>query len=125
MATPGPSDQKPPVFTSAKELGFAGSPRGSELLRDRVEVIIASFNTAMEESQERTERLKQVVMKEAQVMVAMYEEAEAKRMEGLSKKMTELIEGVGSNLEEVGRQEEELQRFTASMALFAKDIPLD
>ena len=112
------------MFASADELGFAGSPRGSEVLRDRVEGIIASFNAAMEESRGRMERLKKVVMEEATLMVSKYEEAEAKRMEDLGKRMNELIEGVGPNLEEIGEQEEELQRFSASMALFVKDLPL-
>ena len=94
------------------------------MLRARVEEVITGFNTAMEQSQERTERLRQVVMKEADMLVAKYEEAEARRQEALSEAMNKLLASLGTDLEELGQREEELKKFSSGLALFIKDLPM-
>ena len=53
-----PGDYKSSLF-SAGDLSFCQSPSGSEVLRARVEEVITGFNTAMEESQLRPQRLRQ------------------------------------------------------------------
>ena len=64
-----------------------------------VEEVITGFNTAMEQSQQRTEKLRQVVMKEADMLVAKYEEAEARRQEALSEGMNKLLASLGTDLD--------------------------
>ena len=118
-----PGDFKSSLFSQG-DLSFYQSPSGSEVLRARVEEVITSFNTAMEQSQLRTQRLRQVVMKEAEVLVAKYEKAEARRQEALSEGMNELLGSLGTDLEELGQQEEELNKFSSGIALFVKDLPM-
>ena len=109
---------------SAGDLSFCQSPSGSEVLRARVEEVISGFNTAMEQSQLRTQRLREVVMKEAEVLVTKYEEAEAKRQEELSDGMNKLLGSLGTDLEELRQQEEELSKFSSGLSLFVKDLPM-
>ena len=109
---------------SKSSLSFCQSPSGSDVLRARVEEVISGFNTAMEQSQLRTQKLRQVVMKEADVLVAQYEKAEARRQEALSEGMNKLLASLGTNLEELGQQEEELKKFSSGIALFVKDLPM-
>ena len=118
-----PGDYKSSLF-SAGDLSFCQSPSGSEVLRARVEEVIAGFNTAMEQSQLRTQRLREKVMKEAEVLVAKYEEAEARRQEELSEGMNKLLASLGTDLEELGQQEEELRKFSSGLSLFVKDLPM-
>ena len=118
-----PGDYKSSLF-SAGDLSFCQSPSGSEVLRARVEEVIAGFNTAMEQSQLRTQRLREKVMKEAEVLVAKYEEAEARRQEALSEGMNKLLGSLGTELEELGQQEEELRKFSSGLSLFVKDLPM-
>ena len=118
-----PGDSKSSLFSQG-DLSFCQSPSGSEVLRARVEEVITSFNTAMEQSQLRTQRLRQVVMKEAEVLVAKYEKAQARRQEALSEGMNELLASLGTDLEELGQQEEELKKFSSGIALFVKDLPM-
>ena len=110
--------------SSHGDLSFCQSPSGSEVLRARVEEVIAGFNTAMEQSQLRTQRLREKVMKEAEVLVAKYEEAEARRQEALSEGMNKLLASLGTDLEELGLREEELRKFSSGLALFIKDLPM-
>ena len=74
------------------------SPSGSEVLRSRVEEVITSFNTAMEQSQQRTEKLRQVVMKEVDMLVAMYEEATTRKQEAPSEGMNKLLASLGTDM---------------------------
>ena len=116
--------EKQSSLLSQGVLSFCQSPSGSEVLRARVEGVITGFNTAIEQSQQRTEKLRQVVMKEADMLVAKYEEAESRRQEALSEKMNELQASLGTDLEELGLQEEELKKFSSGIALFVKDLPM-
>ena len=86
--------------------------------------MITEFNKAMEESGTRMEKIKMIVMKEAEAMIASLEDAEARRQEELGVKMNKLIEGLTGDLEVMGQQEEELRQFSASLAVFIKDIPM-
>ena len=86
--------------------------------------MITEFNKAMEESGTRMEKIKMIVMKEAEAMIASLEDAEARRQEELGVKMNKVIERLTGDLEAMGQQEEELRQFSASLALFIKDIPL-
>ena len=128
MEKQGHPDVSRPGLLSAgdlsRELSFCQSPSGSEVLRARVEEVIAGFNTAMEQSQLRTQKLRQVVMKEAEVLVAKYVKAEARRQEELSEGMNELVASLGTDLEELGQQEEELKKFSSGIAHFVKDLPM-
>ena len=94
------------------------------MLQTRVEQVITEFNKAMEESGTRMEKIKMIVMKEAEAMIASLEDAEARRQEELGVKMNKVIERLAGELEAMGQQEEELRQFSASLALFIKDIPL-
>ena len=116
-------DTKSSLFSQG-DLSFCQSPSGSEVLRSRVEEVITGFNTAMEQSEQRTEKLRQVVMKEADMLVAKYEEAEARRQEALSEGMNKLLASLGTDLEELGMREEELKKFSSGIALFVKDLPM-
>ena len=118
-----PGDLKSSLF-SAGDLSFCQSPSGSEVLRARVEEVIFSFNTAMEQSQLRTQRISEKVMKEAEVLVTKYEEAEARRQEELSDGMNKLLGSLGTDLEELGQQEGELSKFSSGLSLFVKDLPM-
>ena len=118
-----PGGLKSSLF-SAGDLSFCQSPSGSEVLRARVEEVISSFNIAMEQSQLRTQRLKEKVMREAEVLVTKYEEAEARRQEELSDRMNKLLGSLGTDLEELGQQEEELRKFSSGLLLFVKDLPM-
>ena len=89
-----------------------------------MEQVITEFNQVMEESGARMEKIKAIVMKEAEAMIASLEDAEARRQEELGLRMNKLIERLGGDLEAMGQQEEELRQFSASLALFIKDIPL-
>ena len=89
------------------------SPPGSEVLRTRVEQVrlfssahnhqicqvITTFNTLMEESQSSVERMRKVVMKEAEQVVARMEAAEARRQEELEEEMAKMIEGLEKDIE--------------------------
>ena len=86
--------------------------------------MITEFNKAMEESGSRMEKIKMIVMKEAEAMIASLEDAEARRQEELGVKMNKVIERLTGDLEAMGQQEEELRQFSASLALFIKDIPM-
>ena len=108
---------------SPEQLSFSGSPRGSEILKDRVEKLINAFNSIMEESQQRTEMVKQTVMREASGLVSKYEEDQAKKMEEVTEKMNALIENLSSDLEKMEIKEEELKKFSSSLGLFVKDMP--
>ena len=110
--------------SSHGDLSFCQSPSGSEVLRSRVEEVIAGFNTAMEQSQLRTQRLREVVMKEADMLIAKYEEVEARRQEELSDGMNKLLGSLGTDLEELGMWEEELKKFSSGLALFVEDLPM-
>ena len=79
---------------------------------------------AMEESGTRMEKIKMIVMKEAEAFIASLEDAEARRQEELGVRMNKLIERLTGDLEAMGQQEEELRQFSASLALFIKDIPM-
>ena len=118
-----PGGLKSSLF-SAGDLSFCQSPSGSEVLRARVEEVISGFNIAMEQSQLRTQRLKEKVMREAEVLVTKYEEAEARRQEELSDRMNKLLGSLGTDLEELGQQEEELRKFSSGLLLFVKDLPM-
>ena len=98
--------------------------RCNQVLQTRVEQVITEFNKAMEESGSRMEKIKMIVMKEAEAMIASLEEAEARRQEELGVRMNKLIEKLTGDLEAMGQQEEELRQFSASLALFIKDIPM-
>ena len=89
-----------------------------------MEQVITEFNKAMEESGARMEKIKMTVMKEAEAMIASLEDAEARRQEELGVRMNKLIERLTGDLEAMGQQEEELRQFSASLALFIKDIPM-
>ena len=95
-----------------------------QVLQARVEQVITDFNKAMEESGTRMEKIKMIVMKEAEAMIASLEDAEARRQEELGVRMNKLIERLTGDLEAMGQQEEELRQFSASLALFIKDIPM-
>ena len=86
--------------------------------------MITEFNKAMEESGTRMEKIKMIVMKEAEAMIASLEDAEARRQEELGVKMNKVIERLTGDLEAMGQQEEELRQFSDSLALFIKDIPM-
>ena len=86
--------------------------------------MITEFNKAMEESGTRMEKIKMIVMKETEAMIASLEDAEARRQEELGVRMNKLIEKLTGDLEAMGQQEEELRQFSASLALFIKDIPM-
>ena len=88
-----------------------------------MEQVITKFNHVMEESRARMENIKAIVMK-AVAMKASLEDAEARRQEELGLRMNKLIETLTGDLEAMGQQEEELRQFSASLALFIKDIPL-
>ena len=94
------------------------------MLQTRVEKVITEFNKAMEESGTRMEKIKMIVMKKAEAIIASLEDAEARRQEELGVKMNKLIEGLTGDLEVMGQQEEELRHFSASLAVFIKDIPM-
>ena len=70
------------------------------------------------------EKIKSIVMKEAEALIASLEDAEARRQEELGVRMTKLIERLTGDLEAMGQQEEELRQLSASLALFIKDIPM-
>ena len=89
-----------------------------------MEQVITEFNKAMEESGTRMEKNKIIVMKEAEAMIAALEDAEARRQEELGVRMNKLIEGLTGDLAVMGQQEEELRQFSASLAVFIKDIPM-
>ena len=89
-----------------------------------MEQVITEFNKAMEESGSRMEKIKMIVMKEAEAMIASLEDAEARRQEELGVKMNKVIERLTGDLEAMGQKEEELRQFSASLALFIKDIPM-
>ena len=89
-----------------------------------MEQVITEFNHVMEESGARMEKIKGIVMKEAEGMIASLEDAEARRQEELGVRMNKLIEKLTGDLEAMGQQEEELRQFSASLALFIKDIPM-
>ena len=63
-------------------------------------------------------------MREAEVLVTKYEEAEARRQEELSDRMNKLLGSLGTDLEELGQQEEELRKFSSGLLLFVKDLPM-
>ena len=86
--------------------------------------MITEFNKAMEESGTRMEKIKMIVMKEAEAIIASLEDADARRQEELGVRMNKLIERLIGDLEAMGQQEEELRQFSASLALFIKDIPI-
>ena len=88
-----------------------------------MEQVITKFNHVMEESRARMENIKAIVMK-AVAMKASLEDAEARCQEELGLRMNELIERLTGDLEALGQQGEELRQFSASLALFIKDIPL-
>ena len=94
------------------------------MLQTRVEQVITEFNKAIEESGTRMEKIKMIVMKEAEAMIASLEDAEARRQEELGVKMNKLLERLTGDLEAMGQQEEELRQFSDSLALFIKDIPM-
>ena len=116
-----PEDKKKKV--SFKELSFSESPRGSELLKMKVENVISAYNSAMEESHQRTENVKQAVMREASLLVAKYEEDLSKKQEELGEKMNEMLENLTLELTEIGGEEEELKKFTSLLGHFVKDLP--
>ena len=89
-----------------------------------MEQVITEFNKAMEESGTRMEKIKMIVKKEAEAIIASLEDAEVRRQEELGVKMNKLIEGLTGDLEVMGQQEEELRQFSASLAVFIKDIPM-
>ena len=89
-----------------------------------MEQVITEFNKAVEESGTRMEKIKMIVMKKAEAIIASLEDAEARRQEELGVKMNKLIEGLTGDLEVMGQQEEELRQFSASLAVFIKDIPI-
>ena len=93
------------------------------MLQTQVEQVITEFNHVMEESRARMENIKAIVMK-AVAMKASLEDAEVRRQEELGVKMNKLIEGLTGDLEVMGQQEEELRQFSASLALFIRDIPM-
>ena len=70
------------------------------------------------------EKIKSIVMKEAEALIASLEDAEARRQEELGVRMTKLIERLTGDLEAMGQQEEDLRQLSASLALFIKDIPM-
>ena len=70
------------------------------------------------------EKIKSIVMKEAEALIASLEDAEARRQEELGVRMTKLIERLTGDLEAMGQQGEELRQLSASLALFIKDIPM-
>ena len=84
------------------------------MLQTRVEQVITEFNKALEESGTRIEKIKMIVMKEAEAMIASLEDAEARRQEELGVRMNKLIEKLTGDLEAMGQQEEELRQFSAS-----------
>ena len=86
--------------------------------------MITEFNKAMEESGTRMEKIKMIVMKKAEAIIASLEDAEARRQEELGVRMNKLIEKLTGDLEAMGQQEEELRQFSASLAVFIKDIPM-
>ena len=94
------------------------------MLQTRVEKVITEFNNAMEESGTRMEKIKMIVMKKAEAIIASLEDAEARRQEELGVRMNKLIERLTGDLEAMGQQEEELRQFSASLALFIKDFPM-
>jgi hypothetical protein len=63
-------------------------------------------------------------MKKAHMLVAKYEEAEARRQEAQSEGMNKLLASLGTDLEELGMREEELKNFSSGLALFVKDLPM-
>ena len=89
-----------------------------------MEQVITEFNKALEESGTRIEKINMIVMKEAEAMIASLEDAEARRQEELGVRMNKLIERLTGDLEAMGQQEQELRQFSASLALFIKDIPM-
>ena len=89
-----------------------------------MEQVITEFNKAMEESGTRMEKIKMIVMKKAEAIIASLEDAEARRQEELGVRMNKLIEKLTGGLEAMGQQEEELRQFSASLAVFIKDIPM-
>ena len=89
-----------------------------------MEQVITEFNKAMEESGTRMEKIKMIVMKKAEAIIASLEDAEARRQEELGVRMNKLIEGLTGDLEAMGQQKEELRQFSASLVLFIKDIPM-
>ena len=89
-----------------------------------MEQVITEFNKAVEESGTRMEKIKMIVMKKAEAIIASLEDAEARRQEELGVRMNKLIEKLTGDLEAMGQQEEELRQFSASLVLFIKDIPM-
>ena len=89
-----------------------------------MEKVITEFTKAMEESGTRMEKIKMIVMKKAEAIIASLEDAEARRQEELGVRMNKLIERLTGDLEAMGQQEEELRQFSASLALFIKDFPM-
>ena len=89
-----------------------------------MEKVITEFNKAMEESGTRMEKIKMIVMKKAEAIIASLEDAEARRQEEPGVRMNKLIERLTGDLEAMGQQEEELRQFSASLVLFIKDIPM-
>ena len=74
-----------------------------------MEQVITEFNKAMEESGTRMEKIKNIVMKEAEAMIVSLEDAEARRQEELVMRKNKLIERLTSDLEATGQLEEELR----------------
>jgi uncharacterized phage infection (PIP) family protein YhgE len=107
----------------SEELSFSESPRGTEVLKMRVEKVIAAYNSAIEENQQRTELVKKAVMQEASCVVAKYEEAQARKQEEISDKMNDFLDQLSTELAEMREQEEELKRFSSSLVFFVKDLP--
>ena len=74
-----------------------------------MEQVITEFNKAMEELGTRMEKIKMIVMKKAEAIIASLEDAEARRQEELGVRMNKLIERLTGDLEAIGQQEEELR----------------
>ena len=110
-----PEENPSLMFSSPEQLGFTNSPLGSEVLKTRAEQVrffssarnhlicqvITTFNTLMEESQSGVERMRKVVMKEAEQVVARIEAAEARRQEELKEEMAKMVTGLEKDFEEI------------------------
>ena len=109
--------------TPGSEVRLCCSTDMSQVVKARVGSIIEEYNRMMEESQARMERLRKVVMEEAEALVGKVQEAEGRRQEVLARRMEELVERLSTGLGTMEEQEVELRRFQASLALFLKDLP--
>ena len=69
------------------------------MLQARVEEVIKEFNQEMEASEEKMQRMRTIVINEAESVIAKLEEAEARRKEELGRRMNELIEKLTGDLE--------------------------